>query len=152
MTSTAAATNSSSQVSILLRVSGPVSSIVEPVHRRQVLVAVTEMVLAELPRRVAVVLEQLRNRGILCLQPDRRVREPHFAQTGAEHALAGDERRSSCRAALLSVRVGEADPLVGDAVDVGCAVPHQPVAVATEVRDADVVAPDYEDVRLALRH
>ena len=51
-------------------------------------------------------------------------------------------------AALLAVGVGEEHAFVGDAVDVGRPVAHQPVAVAAQVRDADVVAPDDEDVRL----
>ena len=50
-------------------------------------------------------------------------------------------------AALLAVGVGEPHPFLGEAVDVGRAVAHQAVAVAAEVGDADVVAPDDEDVR-----
>ena len=86
--------------------------------------------------------------GILGLQPDRRAGQPDLAEPGAEDALAGDERRAPGGAALLAVGVGEAHPLVGDPVDVRRAVAHQPVAVAAEVRDPDVVAPDHEDVRL----
>ena len=51
-------------------------------------------------------------------------------------------------AALLAVGVGEPHPLVGDPVDVRRPVAHQPVAVAAQVGDPDVVAPDDEDVRL----
>ena len=43
--------------------------LVEAVHRRQELVLVAEMVLAELAGRVAERLEQLRDRRILCLRP-----------------------------------------------------------------------------------
>ena len=48
--------------------------LVEPVDGRQELVLVTEMVLAELPGRVAVVLEELGDRRVLRLQADRRRR------------------------------------------------------------------------------
>ena len=82
------------------------------------------------------------------LQPDGRPGDPHLAEPGAEDALPGDERRPPRGAALLAVGVREAHPLVRDAVDVRRPVPHQPVAVAAEVGDADVVAPDDEDVRL----
>ncbi len=50
--------------------------LVEAVHRRQELVPVPEVVLAELARRVAVVLQELGDRGVLGLQPDRRAGSP----------------------------------------------------------------------------
>ena len=46
------------------------------------------------------------------------------------------------------VVVGEDHALLGDAVDVRRAVAHQPVRVGADVRLADVVAPDDDDVRL----
>jgi hypothetical protein len=55
-------------------------------------------------------------------------------------------------ATLLTVGIGEPHALGGDAVDVGGAVPHQAVAVAAEVADADVVAPDDENIGFAVRH
>ena len=45
--------------------------LVEPVHGRQVLVLVAQVVLAELPGGVAERLEELRDRRIAVLQPDR---------------------------------------------------------------------------------
>ena len=60
-------------------------------------------------------------------------------QPGPENALAGDEGRSSCCAALLPVRVGEPHSLVGDPVDVRRTVPPQSIAVAAQVGDPDVV-------------
>ena len=72
---------------------------------------------------------------------------PTLLRPGAVHALTGDERRSSRGAALLAVRVGESHSLGRDPVDVGRPVAHHPVAVAAQVRDADVVSPDDEDVR-----
>jgi len=127
--------------------------LVEAVQRGQELVAVAQVVLAELPGGVAERLEQLRDRRILRPQADRRRGDADLAQAGPEHALAGDERRPAGGAALLAVGVGEPHALVGDTVDVGRAVAHQPVAVAAQVRDADVIAPDHEDVRaLAVGH
>ena len=122
--------------------------LVEPVDRGQVLVEVAEMVLAELPGRVAQRLEQLGDRDVLGLQPDVGAWHADLAQPRAEHALAGDERRPPRRAALLAVGIGEAHPLVADAVDVGRPVAHQAVAVAAQVRDPDVIAPDHQDVRV----
>ena len=57
--------------------------LVEPVHRRQVLVAVAEVVLAELAGGVAERLEQLGDGGILGAQAQVRARQPDLAQPGA---------------------------------------------------------------------
>jgi hypothetical protein len=122
--------------------------LVEAVGRRQVLVQVAEVVLAELPGRVAQRLEQLGDRDVLSLQPDVDAGHADLAQPGAKDALAGDERRAPRGAALLAVGVREPHPLVGDPVDVRRPIAHQPVAVAAEVGDPDVIAPDDQDVRL----
>ena len=127
--------------------------LVEAVHGGEELVLVAQVVLAELPGGIAQRLQQLRDRRILGLQPDVGAGYPDLAQAGAEHALAGDERRPPGRAALLAVGVGEPHPLGGDPVDVGRPVAHQPVAVAAQVGDPDVVAPDDQDVRpVAVAH
>ena len=126
--------------------------LVEAVHGGQVLVLVPEVVLAELAGGVAVRLQQLGDRRVLLLQTDGRPRHSDLGHAGAEHALSGDERRPPGGAALLAVGVGETHPLVGDPVDVGCSVTHQAVAVTAQVGDADVVAPDDQDVRFAVGH
>ena len=126
--------------------------LVEAVHGRQELVAVAEVVLAELAGGVAERLEQLGDGRVLA--PAARPWRPGMP------TLERPVRKTLCPvmndgaaggAALLAVGVGEAHPLVGDAVDVGRAIAHQPVAVAAQVADADVVAPDDEDVRLLVR-
>ena len=126
--------------------------LVEAVGGGQVLVLVAEVVLAELAGGVAQRLEQLGNGGVLRLQPDVRAGHAHLGEAGAVGVLPGDEGGAAGGAALLAVRVGEAHPLVGDAVDVGGAVAHQPIAVAAQVGDADVVAPDDEDVGFSVWH
>ena len=70
---------------------------VEAMHRRQVLVAVAEMILAELASRVALRLEQLGERRVLVGQPFLGARQADLEQAGAEARLAGDERRASRR-------------------------------------------------------
>ena len=122
--------------------------LVEAVHRGQVLVAVAQVVLAELAGGVALRLQRRRDRRVLRLQAQRRTGQAHLGQAGAIRVLAGDERCPSGGATLLPVVVGEQHPFRGDAVDVGGSVSHQPVAVATEVALPDVVAPDDQDIRL----
>ena len=125
--------------------------LVEPVHGRQVLVPVAEVVLAELPGGVAERLQQLRDRRIAVLQPDRGGRHADLGEPGAQRRLAGDERRSPRRAALLGVVVDEHHAFAGDAVDVRRPVAHQAVRVGADVGKPDVVAEDDQDVRLVAR-
>jgi hypothetical protein len=125
--------------------------LVEAVHRGQELVAVAEVVLAELAGRVAEVLEGRRDGRVLGPEAAVHPGEADLGQAGPVGVLAGDERRPTGGAALLAVVVGETHALVRDPVDVGRPVAHQAVAVAAQVADADVVAPDDEDVRL-VRH
>src|SRR6516225_735686 len=62
--------------------------------------------------------------------------------------LTGDERCAPGRAALLGVIIGETHALLGDAIDIGCLVAHQPMRIATEIGHADIVAPDHDDIGL----
>jgi hypothetical protein len=118
------------------------------VDGREVLVAVAEVVLAELSGGIAVVLQQLGNGRVLVTQALLGRRHADLGQPGAEGNLASDEVGATGRAALLGVVVREDGAFVGDAVDVGCGVTHHPAAVGADVRDADVIAPDDEDVGL----
>jgi hypothetical protein len=63
--------------------------------------------------------------------------------------LAGEERGASCGARLLAVIVQEGNTLAADAVDVRGFVSHQTVGVVADIGDADIVAEDDQDVRLA---
>ena len=116
--------------------------LVEAVVCGQELILVPEVVLAELTRGVTQVLEEHGDRRVLFAQPQVRAGHTHLAESGAEHALSGDERRTAGRAALLAVVVGEDHTLVGNAVDVGCPVTHEPHGVGADVCLSDVVAPD----------
>ena len=126
--------------------------LVEAVQRRQILVLVAEVVLAELAGGVAERLEQFGDRRIFRLQADIGAGHADLGQPGADRVLAGDERGAAGRAALLAVVVGEGHALVGDAVDVGRAVAHLAAAVVADVPPADVVAPEDEDVRFFRWH
>ena len=122
--------------------------LVEAVHGRQELVAVAEMVLAELAGRVALRLQQVGDRRVLVGKPFLRRRQPHFEQARAQRALAGDEGGAARGAGLLPVIVGEDRALARDPIDVGRAVAHHAAIVGADVPVADVVAHDDEDVRL----
>ena len=114
----------------------------------RIFVAVAEVVLAELAGGVAQRLEQLGDGRVFLLQADRGARHADLGEAGADRVLAGDEAGAPGGAALLRVVVGEGRALLRDAVDVGRAVAHHAAAEVADVPDADVVAPEDEDVRL----
>ena len=87
--------------------------------------------------------------GSSAFSPESGARHADLCQTGADRRLAGDEGGAAGSAALLPVEVGEHRAFLGDPVDVGRAVAHDAVVVATDVEPADVVRHDEENVRLA---
>ena len=70
--------------------------------RGQELVAVAQVILAELSGRIAVDLEQLRDQDLPCAGRALR-RQADLGQAGAQAGLASDERRPAGRAALLAI-------------------------------------------------
>src|SRR5262249_11430577 len=103
----------------------------------------------ELAGRVAEVLHDAADRRIELAHAHRRAGEADLGEAGADDMLPGEKRRAPRGAGLLTVIVLELDSLARDAVDVRRLVAHQAVRVGADVRDADVVAEDDEDVGLA---
>lgn len=62
--------------------------------------------------------------------------------------LAEHEGGAAGGTGLLGVGVRENGAFPGDTVDIGRAVAHQAAVISADVVDADVIAPDDEDVRL----
>src|SRR5215470_845695 len=125
--------------------------LVEAVHGGQVLVAVAQVILAELAGDVSLLLEQIGDGGRPGRDALRRAGHADGEETRAEGMLAEDERRAAGRAALLGVGIGEERTLAGDAIDVRGAVAHHAEAVGADVVNADVVTPNHEDVGLLVR-
>ncbi len=121
--------------------------LVEAVDGRQSLVAIADVVLAELSRSVSEVLKQAADRRIELAHPHRRAREAHLGQPRANAVLSGEERGATGCAGLFAVVMKKANAFLRDAIDVGRFVSHQPITVRADVADADVVAPDDEDIR-----
>src|SRR5450755_4632874 len=97
---------------------------VEAVNGGKKLIAVSQMVLAELAGGVAERLERLGNRHIFLLQTFWCARQTNLGEAGADGRLPGDERGAPCGAALLGIPVGENRPLMADAVNVWRLVAH----------------------------
>ncbi len=64
--------------------------LVEAVVRRQMLVLVAQVILAELARRVALRLQQRGDRRVFLLQAEIGAGKTDLRQPGAEYALTGD--------------------------------------------------------------
>jgi hypothetical protein len=126
--------------------------LVEAVIGRQHLVAVAEVVLAELAGHVAMLLEQPGDSRVLFLHAFRRSGESDLGQTGAHGRLAGDECGAAGCAALLAVPVRKHSAFGCDAVDIRRLVAHHPHVVGRDIELADVIPPDDEDVGFVLRH
>jgi len=104
------------------------------------------VVLAELAGGVAKRLEQLSDGGIFLLQAHGGAGHADLGEARADRVLPRDETGAASGAALLGIVVGEGDAFLGDAVDVGRLVAHQAHAEMADVGDADIIAPQDQDV------
>ena len=118
----------------------------------KIFIAIAEMVFAELAGGVAERLEQFSDGRVFRLKSDGSAGHSYFGQTGAQRVLAADEGCTSSGAALLPVVVGEGDAFLGDAVDVRGPITHHAPAEVTDVPDADVIAPENQNVRFLCCH
>ena len=120
--------------------------LVKPVLGGQKLIAVTQVVLAKLPRGIALFFQE-RGEGHI-LRPDTQVsaRHPHLGQAGANRGLPGDKRGAPCGTTLLTVIVGELGTLIGDAVNVGRLVAHHAHVVSREIPKTDVITPNHQNI------
>ncbi len=124
--------------------------LVEAVQRRKKLVQVTEMVLAELPGGIALCLQDGGERHGLCRNTDVGPGLPDGRQPSADRQFAGDEVRSTRRAAGFGIVVGEAHPFGCKLVEVRRLPRHDALMIGADVEPADIVAHDDEDVGLLL--
>src|SRR3954453_11556319 len=126
--------------------------LVEAMHGRQELVAVTQMVLAVLGRHVAQGLEQLGQGRVFGLEPLLGTRQSDGRQSRAHRDLPGDERRAPRRATGLRVGIGQHRTLGSEAIYARRLGAHQPTVVGTHIKPTDVIRQDQEHVRLVCGH
>ena len=122
--------------------------LVEAVHGGQELIAVAEVVLAELAGGVALRFERGGNRAGFRRNADLGARLADRGHAGADGQFAGDEVRPARRAACLGVIVGEQHALLGKLVEMRRPAGHHAAMVGADVPHADVVAHDEDDVGL----
>ena len=73
-----------------------------------------------------------------------------LTQTGSENRLACDKRGPAGGTALLTVIVGEHHALFRNAVDIRRLVTYEAKRISADIGNADVIAPDHEDIGLVL--
>jgi hypothetical protein len=97
---------------------------VEAMICRQILVTVSQVVLAELPGCISKRLDCLRDRNIALLDSHRSTWNAYLGHSRSYRNLSSDKGRSPGCAAILSVVVGERHSVFADAVDVRSHHPH----------------------------
>src|SRR5262249_7322899 len=119
-------------------------------HRRQELVQVAQMVLAELAGRVSHRFEDVGD-------SDRLIRDAEWSsglsdcrKAGAKWQFASDEVRPSGGATGFRIIIGEAHSLGGQAVEIGCPSRHDTLVIDLNIGPPDVVAHDDNDIRSLL--
>jgi hypothetical protein len=85
---------------------------------REILVAIAEVIFAQLAGGVAERFECLSNGDVTRMRTDRRAGNTYLRHAGALRRLGGDEGRSSCGTTVFRIVIGEEFALFGDAVDV----------------------------------
>src|SRR5262249_16922035 len=92
----------------------------------------SEVVLPELRGTIAHTLQDLGNGDVACLQADRGTGNADLRQAGAPCALPGDESSAARGAAVLRIIIGEQQPFLRNAVDVGRVNSNPSHAVGSE--------------------
>ena len=116
--------------------------LIESVHGGQMLIAIAEVVLAELAGGIAETLHEIPNRRILEAETKRRARRADLGEACTDRRLARNKGGASGSATLLPIEIREHRAFFGDAIDVRCLVTHDAVVVATGVEPANVVGHD----------
>ena len=122
--------------------------LIEAVHGGQVFVAITLVIFAKLSGGVAKALHHGGHRDVGFLPTFRGTVDADLGHSSADGDGAVDECGAAGGARLLTVIVGEENSFFGDPVNVGRLIAHHAVIIIADVFGTDVIAPNYEDIRL----
>ena len=117
-------------------------------YRREKLIEVAKMVLAELPGGIAHGFEHRGDGRRGRRHADLGTRLADCRHAGADRQLAGDEVRATRRATRLGIVVGEKHAVLGELIEVRRPAGHHASVVSADVPNADIIAHDEDDVRL----
>src|SRR5262245_64541902 len=98
-------------------------------NRRQKLIQIAEVVLAELPGGVAETLHEIANARVFLLQADWGAGDSNLGKSGANWGLPADECGSSGRARILTIPVCESRSFPPNSVNVGRLIGHDALVI-----------------------
>src|SRR5690606_14673690 len=124
--------------------------LVEAMRRRQELILVAQVVLAELAGHVPERLEQVGDRRIFRAQTEIGAGHAHLRQPSSNRILARDESSAAGGATLLPVVIRKGHAFIRYSVNVGRPIAHLTTVVVADVPPANIISPEDEDVRLVL--
>ena len=119
---------------------------IETVGGGEHVVAIAKMIFAELTGEIALGFEDGGDGGIFLFHALWGAWEADFSEAGADGSLASDEGGAAGGAALLAIPVGEKGAFFGEAIDIGGFVAHHAEVIGADIKGADVVAPDDENI------
>ena len=121
--------------------------LVEAVDRWQELVAIAEVILAELAGGITLRLESGGNRAGFRRQSHFCAGLSDSGHPRANWQLTRNKVRATCRATCLGIVVGEQHSLLGQLIEIRRPPGHHAPVVCAYVPHANVVAHDEDDVR-----
>ena len=128
----------------------PAPIFIKPLHCRQKPILVAQMILAELPGRVAKRLEHGGQRRIFGAQPDRVARQTNRVHPRAHRKLPGDKGRPTRGTARLCIVVGQPHTLGGKLVEIGRLDALDPLMIARQAGPAHIIGHDHQNIRWRL--
>ena len=120
--------------------------LIEAMGGRQMLISVAEVILSELSRYIAVVLQELCNGGVLILNTLLCARHADGQKARAEGVLAQNEGGTAGGAALLGIGIGEERAFGSDTVDIRRGAAHHAAMIGADVPGTDIVSPDNQNI------
>src|SRR5262245_52735551 len=106
------------------------------------LVQITEVIFAELPRSIALPLQNRGERHGLRRDADVRARLSYRRQASADRQLAGDQIRAARRTTGFGVVVGESHAFGGKPVEIRRLPRHNSLVISPDVEPTDIVTHD----------
>src|SRR4051812_47417373 len=120
--------------------------LIEPMHGRQKLIEIAQVIFTELTGCISLRFERCSNGASLRWYTHLGTGLADGGHTSADRKFAHDEVRSPCGATRLSVVIGEQHPFLGEFVEVWCAPCHHATMVSAYVPHPDIITHDEQDV------
>src|SRR5262245_10759645 len=112
------------------------------------LVTVAQMVFTKLSCCIPKVFHEFTYAWVVKAKSQCRARHTHFCESCPDRRLPRNKCSAASCATLLSIKISKHRSLFGNTVDVGSAISHDAMVIATHIEPADIIAHDEQDVGL----